>query len=434
MNKMVEILGKAGMWCGQNKYLTAIKNAFQTFLPLTISGAMGVLWCNVLVNADTGLGSLWKPIMALEFLNPCFNAINFASISCITVGITFGIAQEIGIWNCGYEKVGYFPGVLGLACWISVTEFSQVLSDDTLFKGIPSASLGATGLFTGMIIGVLSAELFCKLNSIDKIKIKMPPTVPSGVARAFSSLVPTFITFISVAMIGLICRSLTGIYLNDIISTFIQGPLQGIGASLPGILVIYLIAQLFWLVGIHGASMTHAVREAIFTPLLLANTEAYLAHKEPPHIANMVSLQMFGEAGGSGVTLGLVIAILLFAKREDNRTVASISLVPGLFNINETVTFGIPLVLNPILGIPFVIAPLVTLTMGYVLVAISFCPKIVLQVPWTTPPILQGFLATGGNVMGAVSQAITVFISILIYLPFVIAYEKSQNSENNVKA
>ncbi|RGS82586.1 PTS sugar transporter subunit IIC, partial [Thomasclavelia ramosa] len=99
MDKMADVLGRVGAWCGQNKYLSAIKNAFQTFMPLTIAGAIGVLWCNVLVNADSGLGMFWKPIMALEVINPAFAAMQFATISCITVGITFGIAQEIGEAN-----------------------------------------------------------------------------------------------------------------------------------------------------------------------------------------------------------------------------------------------------------------------------------------------------------------------------------------------
>ena len=99
MDKMADVLGRAGAWCGQNKYLSAIKNAFQNFMPLTIAGAIGVLWCNVLVNETTGLGMFFKPIMALDFLNPAFQAVNFCTISCITVGITLGIAQEIGVWN-----------------------------------------------------------------------------------------------------------------------------------------------------------------------------------------------------------------------------------------------------------------------------------------------------------------------------------------------
>ena len=124
MDKMADVLGRVGAWCGQNKYLSAIKNAFQTFMPLTIAGAIGVLWCNVLVNADSGLGMFWEPIMALDFINPAFSAIQFATISCITVGITFGIAQEIGESN---GETGYFAGLLGLACWLAVTQNSYTI-------------------------------------------------------------------------------------------------------------------------------------------------------------------------------------------------------------------------------------------------------------------------------------------------------------------
>ena len=139
---------------------------------------------------------------------------------------------------------------------------------------------------------------------------------------------------------------------------------------------------------------------------------------------------MFSEWGGSGVTLALVVIILIFSKREDNRTIATISIVPGMFNINETMTFGIPLVLNPILDIPFVFACVATVTVGYILTLIGFCPKAVVQAPWTCPPILFGFLATGGSIMGAVSQIIVFAVAVVIYLPFFLAYEKQQNKES----
>ena len=146
-------------------------------------------------------------------------------------------------------------------------------------------------------------------------------------------------------------------------------------------MIIYLVIMLFWLVGIHGNNMLSAVKEALFTPLALENVEAFNKGETPKNIINMYFLQMCGEFGGSGVTIGLVIAIMIFGKREDNKAIASLSLVPGLFNINETVTFGIPMVLNPILGIPFVVACLVTILVGYVLTVIGFCPVACLTVP-----------------------------------------------------
>ena len=430
MDKMADVLGRAGAWCGQNKYLSAIKNAFQNFMPLTIAGAIGVLWCNVLVNDQTGLGIFFKPIMALDFLNPAFQAVNFCTISCITVGITLGIAQEIGVWNMGAEKAGYIPGLVGLAAWLSVTNTSHVVEGaKDAFSGISSNELGATGLFTGMIIGVLAVELFCFFEKQDALKIKMPEQVPPGVARAFEVLVPATLTLIVTACIGSACYNLTGLYLNDVIKNGIQGPLGSLGATVPGIIILYLVIMLFWLVGIHGNNMVSAVKESIFTPLALENVEAFNRGQTPKNIINMYAIQMWGEIGGSGCTLGLVIAIFIFSKREDNRAIASLSLIPGCFEINETVTFGIPMVLNPILGIPFVLTPIVLEIVGYILTVIGFCPVACLTVPWTCPPLIFGFLATGANIMGAVTQAILIVVSTVIYTPFLIAYEKYQNKQ-----
>ena len=430
MDKIADVLGRAGAWCGQNKYLSAIKNAFQNFMPLTIAGAIGVLWCNVIVNETTGLGIFFKPIMALSFLNPAFQAVNFCTISCITVGVTLGIAQEIGVWNMGAEKAGYIPGLVGLAAWLSVTNTSHVIEGaKDAFTGISGNELGATGLFTGMIIGVLAVELFCFFEKQDALKIKMPDQVPPGVARAFEVLVPATLTLIVTACIGSACYNLTGLYLNDIIKNSIQGPLGSLGATVPGLIILYLVIMLFWLVGIHGNNMVSAVKESIFTPLALENVEKFNKGEKPTNIINMYAIQMWGEIGGSGCTLGLVIAIFIFSKREDNRAIASLSIVPGCFEINETVTFGIPMVLNPILGIPFVLTPIILEIVGYVLTVIGFCPVACLTVPWTTPPLVFGFLATGASPMGAVTQAILIVVSTVIYTPFLISYEKYQNKQ-----
>ena len=195
-------------------------------------------------------------------------------------------------------------------------------------------------------------------------------------------------------------------------------------------MVLYVIIMLFWCVGIHGNNMVSAVKEAIFTPMIVENMEAFAKGKEAPNAINMTMMQVFGEWGGSGVTLALVIAIFIFSKREDNRAIATLSVVPGLFNINETMVFGIPLVLNPILDIPFIFTPVVTVLVGYILTVIGFCPKVVVQAPWTCPPVLFGFLATGGNIMGAVSQLIVFVIAVVIYVPFLLAYEKYQNKQS----
>ena len=459
MDAFADKLGRVGAWCGQNKYLNAIKNGFQNFMPATISGAVGVLWTNVLVNDSTGLGALWSPIMALKVLNPIFAAMQYATISCITIGVTMLVASEIAEAN---GETGAYPAVLGFILWMMVTPTSfaakdlgasyidakgishgftlgqfinvtgeaakhKITADSFSYSGIMSSYTGATGLFTGLIVAILGMELYNMFRKNDSLKIKMPEQVPPGVARAFEVLIPTCLTAIVVGAVGLVCQLATGAELNALIFNVIQKPLQTlIGDNIVAVCIMYVIIMLFWCVGIHGNNMVAAVKEPIFRPLLYANTAAYTAGNKIPYVMNLTMLQMFAEFGGSGVTIGLVIAILIFSKREDNRTIAGISIVPGLFNINETMTFGIPLVLNPILDIPFILAPVVTMIVGYILVSSGFCPKIVLEVPWTMPPVILGFLATGGSPMGAISQLIVVAISVVVYVPFLIAYEKFQ--------
>jgi len=462
MDAFADKLGRIGAWCGQNKYLNAIKNGFQNFMPATISGAIGVLWTNVLVNESTGLGAIWPPIMALDVLNPIFAAMQYATISCITIGVTMLVASEIAEAN---GESGSYPAVLGFILWMMVTPTSfaakdlgasyidkagisqsftlgqfinvtgeaakhKITADSFGYSGILSSYTGATGLFTGLIVAIVGMELYNIFRKNDSLKIKMPEQVPPGVARAFEVLIPTCLTAIVVGAIGLVCQLATGAELNAFIFNMVQKPLQSlIGDNIFAVAIMYVIISLFWCVGIHGNNMLAAVKEPIFRPLLYANTAAYTAHNDIPYVMNLTMLQMFGEFGGSGVTIGLVIAIFIFSKREDNRTIAGISIVPGLFNINETMTFGIPLVLNPILDIPFILAPVATVVIGYLLVSSGFCPKIVLEVPWTMPPVILGFLATGGSPMGAISQLIVVAASTLIYIPFLIAYEKFQDKE-----
>ena len=459
MDAFADKLGRIGAWCGQNKYLNSIKNAFQNFMPATISGAVGVLWTNVLVNESTGLGALWKPIMALKVLNPIFAAMQYATISCITIGITMLLASEIAEAN---GETGPYPAVLGFILWMMVTPTSfaakdlsasfidkagkshgytlgdfinvtgeaakhKISADSFTYSGILSNYTAATGLFTGLIVAIVGMEIYNMFRKNDSLKIRMPEQVPPGVARAFEVLIPTCLTCIVVGAVGLVCQLATGAELNAFIFNVVQKPLQNIiGNNLVAVCIMYVIIMLFWCVGIHGNNMVAAVKEPIFRPLLYANTAAYTAHNDIPYVMNLTMIQMFAEFGGSGVTIGLVIAILIFSKREDNRTIAGISIVPGLFNINETMTFGIPLVLNPILDIPFILAPVVTVIIGYILVSSGFCPHIVLEVPWTMPPVLFGFVATGGKPMGAVAQLIVVAVSVLIYVPFLIAYEKFQ--------
>ena len=432
MDKMADVLGRAGAWCGQNKYLSAIKNAFQNFMPLTIAGAIGVLWCNVLVNETTGLGMFFKPIMALDFLNPAFQAVNFCTISCITVGITLGIAQEIGIWNMGAEKAGYIPGLVGLAAWLSVTNTSHMVEGaKDAFTGIAGNELGATGLFTGMIIGVLSVELFCFFEKQDALKIKMPEQVPPAVARTFKLLLPIVIITVSFSILNFFIKKFAPGGLHELVYTVIQTPLTQLGQNVGSVLILTLISQSLWVMGIHGPNTIAAVRDTMFAEATNANLSYAAANGTAwgaPYPVTFNGLyDAFGAYGGSGATLGLIIAIFIFSKAKEQKSIAKLSFAPGLFNINEMVIFGLPIVLNPIYIIPFILTPLVNITIGYLATSVMrIIPPVAYGVPWTTPGPLAPFLGTGGNIMGLVIGLICLAVSVFTYAPFVIAASKAE--------
>lgn len=445
MDKFTEKLMIFGAWAANNKYLASIRDAFQEYMPLTIIGAIGTLWTYVIVDGTSGLGALIPAVQKLAFLNPLFNALNFATIGCITIGITFAIGSQIGKRN---NMNGLYCGLVAIAALLIVTNAavdpasaSVTLKDGTaaaladllpegaavgVISAIASGNFGATGLFTGMITGILAVELLNFFNRYDKLKIKLPDSVPPNVAESFSSLIPSFFAIMIVGILGFAVKSLTGVYLNDMIFTLVQAPLQNLGGSFIGGLIFVIVISLFWCVGLHGNNMTSAITTPLFMSLLLENEAAIQAGERAANIINWSFWSCFITICGTGIALAISLAILIGCKREDNRAIAKLSLLPNCFNINETIVFGVPVVLNPPMCIGFVLAPLASYIIAYVLTAIGFCPVMYINVPWTTPILLSGFLASGGNVMGAVTQLICLAAATLIYIPCVKVHERQQ--------
>ena len=427
MEKMQDTLSKVGEWSASNKYLVAIKNAFEKYMPLIIIGAIAVLWTNVIVNDQTGLGALWKPIMNLSFLNPAFNAINFCTMGIIALGITFLVGYELAK---NYKFSPSFCGFLSVAAWVSMLNTTQTIvnveKETVSVSGLFSGVLGTDGLFTGMIIAIVTVELFRALYSIDWLKIKLPDQVPEGVARSFEYLLPAVVLLLITSMLSLVIQNVSGGYINDLIFNLIQKPLTYVGGSLPGILCLTLISGLFWSVGLHGDNMIAGVVQPITLTLMLENTTAVEAGKAATNIVNWSFYRTFLATGGTGMVLGLTLAIFLVSKRADNRAIAKVAIIPNLFNIGEINMFGVPVVLNPFLIIPFILAPIVSITFGYIMTYIGFCPVMYVTMPWTMPPFLMGFLAAGGSIMAGITQLLAIALSVLIYIPFVKMYEKNQ--------
>ncbi|MBO0410871.1 PTS transporter subunit EIIC [Enterococcus hulanensis] len=420
MGKMTDVLGKFATKVNSLRYIMVIKNAFASLIPVIITGAFGTLFSAMVFDNENGLARI-SALSFLAELKPISAAVSYVTLSFLTIYAVFLIGIELAKLN---NVKGIFPGIIAVMSYLSVNPFVyefvnadnvKVIAENVLAKQYTDTK----GLFLGMFVAIASIELYCWLGRQDRLKLKMPDTVPTNVSESFSALFPTILTVSIIATVGFIVKALTGMYAYDIIYNIVQRPLEGIVQGLPGILLLMFIAQVFWVIGIHGNQMVKPVREPLLLAAIAVNTEAFEAGKEIPNIITMPFWDMYMSMGGSGVTIGLLIAILLVSKRDDMKEITKLSLAPGIFNINEPVIFGMPIMLNPILAIPFIITPLITGTIGYVATSLGFAAKAVVMVPWPMPPIVNAYLATAGDIGAVITQIVCIAVSILIYLPFV---------------
>ena len=392
------------------RHINAIKNGFTNLMPIIIVGSLCTLLSNVVCNTTEGYVSLANlPGMAwLGSLRPIFDAANYGTMNMIAIGVCVLVSMELGM-TLGQND--WAIPVTALACYISVVDTSN---------GLSSSVTAAAGLFVALIVSLVATELYCKLVNSGKLSIHMPDSVPSNVAKSFSILLPAAITIFIISTFGFAFKAITGMSVPQAIIIFIQTPLSGIMTHPLGILVIAFMCSLLWVFGIHGPNTLNGIYEPIFLAAYAQNEAAYAAGTAAPNIVCSPFWSTFFSLTGSGITGGLLIAIFLFSKRDDFKAIAKLALPCGIFNINEPLIFGLPIVMNPMLMIPFMLAPLASVGIGYVLTVIGFCPRLVVNAPWTTPPFLCGFLAGGGSITAGLSQIIVILVAAVIYTPFVI--------------
>ena len=398
------------------RHINAIKNGFTNLMPIIIVGSICTLLSNVVCNTTEGYVSLANiPGMSwLGSLKPIFDAANYGTMNMMAIGVCVLVAMELGM-SLGQND--WAIPVTSLACYISVVDTSN---------GLGGSVTGAAGLFVALIVALVATELYCKLVSSGKLSIHMPDSVPSNVAKSFSILLPCAVVIFAISAFGFAFTALTGMMVPEAIVKFIQTPLSGVMTHPLGILVIAFMCSLLWVFGIHGPNTLNGIYEPIFLAAYAENEAAYAAGMAAPNIVCSPFWSTFFSLTGSGITGGLLIAIFLFSKREDFRAIAKLALPCGIFNINEPLIFGIPIVMNPMLMIPFMLSPLASVGIGYLLTAIGFCPRLVVNAPWTTPPFLCGFLAGGGSITAGISQIIVILVAAVIYTPFVIALNNQE--------
>lgn len=408
-----------------NKYLGSIKEAFTMFVPFIIVGSFGSM-LNILVSGANGLAQ-WVPW--LSNLSPAFTAINFVTISCMSLPIAFLIGYKLA------EKENLpqlESGLIGLLSYLAVcpntiSTVVEGLKDPVVVNGLGAGVIGAQGLFVSMIMSMVAVKFFGLLTNIDAIKIKMPDSVPTGIARSFNILIPIFIIITAFSVGGCLFNTFTGNYLNVWIYNIIQLPLQALANTTGGILVLALVNQLFWFLGIHGGMVIEGVRGPLSAAGLAENISAVQAGGVATNILTRGFWTSFVVVGGGGITLSLLIAIFIFSKREDHKSIAKFSLIPGICGINEPVVFGLPLVLNPIFAIPFILNSVIAAFIAVVATNIGFLTCGVLDCPPGLPVFVTGFISYG--IYGIIVQAIILIVTFIIWVPFVLMSNKQAKLE-----
>ena len=414
MNKFLnEKLMPVAAKIGSNKVMIAIRDGITLAMPLSMIGSLLMIiatgfaipsleaWLN-----DAGIAAyLWKG--------------SDSSFGLIGLVASFGIAYSM---TKQYGVDGVPSGIVSLSTFIVVTPFVTGEAGN----GMPTTYMAAQGLFVAIILGLINGWVYQWFIN-HNIQIKMPESVPPAVSKSFSAILPGAALIVGWLIVYGILDAFKLPNMHMLAKTILGTPLGLLGNNLIGVVILVMCCSGLWFVGLHGGNIVNKIMEPIWLANLGENTEAFKAGEPLKHIFTTPFMDNFVYIGGAGATIGLVIALAWMARRkkasQQAKTLAPITLVPGFFNINEPTMFGIPVVLNILLLLPFVLAPIVNLILAYGAMAIGLVPLTYTAPGWTTPPVISGFLATG-SLRASLLQIVLIVVDVLLYLPFVANVEK----------
>lgn len=406
---------------GQAKVLQALSSGMMMTLPLTLGGAIFSL-----------LGSFPISSVADFFsktgLSDQFNAVSNGTIGVLAVLTSVTIAYNYAVLM-GIRAIT--PALFSLGAFLILLP-QQIPAGDEVISGYLSSNLGSSGLFVSMILAILIPLIYSKLIKNKRLVLKLPESVPPMVSQSFK---PIFIGMILLFFVMIIRFGFSLTSFGDIFSfvnQIVAKPLMSVGASVPSLFLIYILANVLFFFGIHPNAIM-SVLVPVVMPMLVAATEQFQQGQAIEYLENLVVFD-FMNNDGTGSTLSLMICVLLFGKSQRYKSFAKIGTIPNIFNINEPVIFGFPIMLNPIMFIPFVLSTLLSGATGFLALKIGFIsqynPIMVLGVPWTVPKFIGAFFTMGWQ--GVVVRLFIMVMMIFLYYPFFKVLDRKE-LENEIK-
>lgn len=423
---------------GNQKFLVALRDSFVGTMPVIMTGSVALLinaflvdlpdqfhltqitktfqWL-VDINSLIFKGSI--PIVSLLFIF-CLG-VNIAKIykSDTTSSGLVALASFVISIDNSITKTFILPDKLGsgLAKLVEGVDGLKVSGHDlsvTIGGALSGAQINARGYFTAIFVGFVASIIFCKAMN-KKWVIKLPDSVPPAIMKPFMSIIPGFLAMYVVGIFTYVFNSISHDVFIEWIYKVLQLPLLGLSQSFFAVILLVLLNKLFWFFGLHGGNVLAPIMEGLFGVAMLANLEAYQNGQAIPYLWNSGSFGAFVWFDG----LALVIAILLQSRNSHYREVAKLGLAPVLFNIGEPVNYGLPVVLNPILFIPYIVGPCLMATVSYLATSLGLVSPVTQNVTWVMPPVLYGFFSTAFDWRAIILSLVCLLVGTLVYIPFI---------------
>lgn len=402
---------------GTQRHLLAIRNGVVSTLSLILIGTFFMVFINLPFPG-------WN-----EFIAP------YSATIVLPFRITMGLMAIYATFVMGSDLAKSYGldsvtgGILSLGTFFMLQVPVNVLTPEEAPLGwvLPMSSLGASGMFAGILSMIFAVEVY-RFFKKRNITIKMPEQVPPAVARSFEALIPGAVILTTTWLI----RSVAGFDVNAALLSLFEPLTNILGNNLLGVLLPMFLIHLLWSFGIHGMSIVGAVVRPMWLIMLDENAKALAdgtAATKLPYIAPEQFYQWTVTIGGAGATIVVSVLFLFFCKSKFLKEIGRFSIIPGIFNINEPMIFGAPMMLNPYMFIPFNLVPLVLTIVSYFAVKLEMVNGFTVLPTWTLPAPIGGYLSAGNDWRVVVLIVINTLIAFIIYYPFVKAYDKKMLSD-----
>ena len=411
---------------GSQRHMQAVRNGLISILPLTIVGSFFVILLNIPINGYAEFIAPYKDALDIPFR---FTVGIMSLYSAFTIGSFLGKGYKLDDVTSGFLAM---LATILMIVPVNIKEGITTTGAAVSGRYIPIAPLSSQGLFGAIVASLIAVEIYRFIKE-KKIEIKMPDGVPPVVASSFAALFPTLI----IIVVFWIPRHFFGFDLNGIIS-FAISPLKIFltGNNLLGGVLTQFFICLFWIFGIHGHAVLGPIIRPFWDQAIIQNMELFQAGTSAFQLPNIFTEQFFqwyAQMGGTGATLALVV-LFMTSKSQYLKQLGKLSILPGIFNINEPMIFGAPVVMNPLLAVPFMLVPVVNTIIVYIFTALNIIPRMMVKPPFTVPAPLGALITTNWNWMACVLVFVCFFVSLAIYYPFFKMFEKRTLENESVQS